>query len=299
VTSCPFGTRRTRRWIPWLSISIPALGWLVFVLYPSIATVYYSLTQYSGVPGAPVNYCGLCNYRAAFTGLSSQTWESLKVTIVYTVGVTVLQIVIGLGLALLLNRRGRMFGLYRALVFMPQIFSVTIVAALFSLILDPISGPVEKILQNAFHVSSAFLGDSSIALPLIIGINVWMFAGYTMLIYIAGLRRIPPELYEAASLDGCGRWDAFRRITWPMLAAATTVNVFLTAMGCLGEYALILLLTDGQFGTKTIGMYMFDQAFGMQSQLGYGSMLAMLQFAMTLVIGGVLLFTLRRREVQL
>lgn len=299
MTSCPFGTRRTRRWIPWLSISIPALGWLVFVLYPSIATIYYSLTQYSGVPGAPVNYCGLCNYRAAFTGLSSQTWESLKVTIVYTVGVTVLQIVIGLGLALLLNRRGRMFGLYRALVFMPQIFSVTIVAALFSLILDPISGPVEKILQNAFHVSSAFLGDSSIALPLIIGINVWMFAGYTMLIYIAGLRRIPPELYEAASLDGCGRWSAFRRITWPMLAAATTVNVFLTAMGCLGEYALILLLTDGQFGTKTIGMYMFDQAFGMQSQLGYGSMLAMLQFAMTLVIGGVLLFTLRRREVQL
>jgi ABC-type sugar transport system permease subunit len=299
VTTCPFGTRRTRRWIPWLSISIPALGWLVFVLYPSIATIYYSLTQYSGVPGAPVNYCGLCNYRAAFTGLSSQTWESLKVTIMYTVGVTVLQIVIGLGLALLLNRRGRMFGLYRALVFMPQIFSVTIVAALFSLILDPISGPVEKILQNTFHASSAFLGDSSIALPLIIGINVWMFAGYTMLIYIAGLRRIPPELYEAASLDGCGRWDAFRRITWPMLAAATTVNVFLTAMGCLGEYALILLLTDGQFGTKTIGMYMFDQAFGMQSQLGYGSMLAMLQFAMTLVIGGVLLFTLRRREVQL
>jgi raffinose/stachyose/melibiose transport system permease protein len=299
VTTCPFGTRRTRRWIPWLSISIPALGWLVFVLYPSIATIYYSLTQYSGVPGASVNYCGLCNYRAAFTGLSSQTWESLKVTIVYTVGVTVLQIVIGLGLALLLNRRGRMFGLYRALVFMPQIFSVTIVAALFSLIFDPISGPAEKILQNTFHVSSAFLGNSSIALPLIIGINVWMFAGYTMLIYIAGLRRIPPELYEAASMDGCGRWNAFRRITWPMLAAATTVNVFLTAMGCLGEYALILLLTDGHFGTKTIGMYMFDQAFGMQSQLGYGSMLAMLQFAMTLVIGGVLLFTLRRREIQL
>jgi raffinose/stachyose/melibiose transport system permease protein len=299
VTSCPFGTRRTRRWIPWLSISIPALGWLVFVLYPSIATVYYSLTQYSGVPGAPVNYCGLCNYRAAFTGLSSQTWESLKVTIVYTVGVTVLQIVIGLGLALLLNRRGRMFGLYRALVFMPQIFSVTIVAALFSLILDPISGPVEKILQNAFHVSSAFLGDSSIALPLIIGINVWMFSGYTMLVYIAGLRRVPRELYEAASLDGCGRWNAFRRITWPLLATSTTVNVFLTAMGCLGEYALILLITDGHFGTETIGMYMFDSAFGTNSSLGYGSMLAMLQFGLTLVIGGILLVTLRRREVQL
>jgi raffinose/stachyose/melibiose transport system permease protein len=84
-----------------------------------------------------------------------------------------------------------------------------------------------------------------------------------------------------------------------LLAASTTVNVFLTAMGCLGEYALIILLTDGQFGTQTIGMYMFQSAFGQQSQLGYGSMLAMLQFAMTLVIGGVVLWGLRRREVQL
>jgi raffinose/stachyose/melibiose transport system permease protein len=299
VTACPFGTRRTRRWIPWLSISIPSLGWLIFVLYPSLATVYYSFTQYSGVPGAPVNYCGLCNYRSAFGGFRAATLESLKVTLLYTVGVTVLQIVIGLGMALLLNRRGKMFGLYRALVFMPQIFSVTIVAALFTMILDPLTGPAEKILHGLFGASSSFLGDSSISLPLIILINVWMFSGYTMLIYIAGLRRIPRELYEAASLDGCGRWNKFRRITWPMLAASTTVNVFLTAMGCLGEYALILLLTDGNFGTKTIGMYMFDEAFGTNSALGYGSMLAILMFGMTVVIGGVLLVTLRRREVQL
>lgn len=299
MTPCPFGSRRTRRWIPWLSISVPALGWLVFGLYPSFATVYYSFTQYSGVPGTPHNYCGLCEYRTAFTSLLPQVWDSVQVTIIYTAGVTVAQIVIGLGLALLLNRRGRMFGLYRALIFMPQVFSVTIVAVLFDLIFDPTSGPAEKILHGLFHTTSAFLGQDHIALPIIIGINVWMFAGYTMLIYIAGLRRIPRELYEAASLDGCGRWNAFRRVTWPLLAASTTVNVFLTAMGCLGEYALILLLTDGNFGTKTIGMYMFDSAFGTNSNLGYGSMLAMVQFGMTMVIGGILLFTLRRREVQL
>jgi raffinose/stachyose/melibiose transport system permease protein len=182
---------------------------------------------------------------------------------------------------------------------MPQIFSVTIVGALFTMILDPVTGPAEKLLHGLFGASSAFLGDSNISLPLIIVINVWMFTGYTMLIYIAGLRRIPPMLYEAASLDGCGPWARFRQITWPMLAASTTVNVFLTAMGCLGEYALILLLTDGHFGTQTIGMYMFQQAFGASSQLGYGSMLAMLQFVMTLLIGGVVLWALRRREVQL
>jgi raffinose/stachyose/melibiose transport system permease protein len=299
MTTCLFGTRRTRRFIPWLSISVPTLGWMVFVLYPSAATIFYSLTQYSGVPGSALNYCGLCNYRTAFTDLLPQIWSSVWTTIVYTVGVTVLQIVFGLGLALLFNRRGPAWSLYRALVFMPQIFSVTIVGVLFSLILDPISGPAEKILHGLFGGTSAFLGNSTISLPLVILINVWMFTGYTMLIYIAGLRKIPPELYEAAALDGSGRWQAFRRITWPMLAASTTVNVFLTAIGCLGEYALILVLTDGHFGTKTIGMYMFDSAFGTNSQLGYGSMLAMLQFVMTLVIGGVLLVVLRRREVAL
>ena len=68
MATIPFGTRRTRRWIPWLSISIPTIGWLVFGLYPSLATAVYSFTQYSGLPGTPLNWCGLCNYRNAFNG---------------------------------------------------------------------------------------------------------------------------------------------------------------------------------------------------------------------------------------
>ncbi|MEV4014224.1 sugar ABC transporter permease [Nonomuraea angiospora] len=295
----PFGTRRTRRWIPWASIAIPGIGWLLFGLYPSLATIGYSFTQYSGLPGTPLNFCGLCNYTAAFTALSAQVWESLKVTLIYVVGVTVLQNLVGLGLALLLNRPGRSYTFYRALIFMPQIFSVAVVATMFALILDPVTGPAEKAWQAVFDSTTAFLGDSSLALPLVMLVNIWMFAGYTMLIYIAGLRNVPKPVYEAAALDGAGRWRSFLHVTWPLLAPATTVNVFLTAMGALGEYALILVMTGGNFGTKTLGLYMFDSAFGGTSQLGYGSMLAMLQFALTVVIGGTLLFTLRRREIQL
>ncbi|MFF4315259.1 carbohydrate ABC transporter permease [Streptomyces sp. 900105755] len=299
MSTCPFGTRRTRRWIPWLSISVPTVGWLVFGLYPSLATVYYSLTQYSGLPGTPTNFCGLCNYRNEFTGSWPDLSDSLVVTVKYVAGVTILQIVVGLGLALVLQRRRTGYGLYRALIFMPQIFSVTIVAVLFSLLLDPSNGPTEKAYHSLFGGTNAFLGNPDWAIWLIVLINVWMFSGYTMLVYIAGLRRIPPELYEAASLDGAGRWKTFWKITWPMLAPATTVNVFLTAMGSIGEYALVLVLTDGNYGTKTLGMYMFDTAFGQDSNLGRGSMLAMLQFAFTLVVGGGLLWGLRRREVSL
>jgi raffinose/stachyose/melibiose transport system permease protein len=295
----PFGTRRTRRWIPWLSIAVPSIGWLVFGLYPSLATVFYSFTQYSGEPGTPLNFCGLCNYRAAFTGSYADFYGAFITTIKYVVGVTVLQIVFGLALALLLQHKRRGYGLYRALIFMPQIFSVTVIGVMFSLILDPQTGPAEKAYTALLGGSNSFLGSSTWALPIVVLINVWMFTGYTMLVYIAGLRRIPKEVYEASSMDGAGRWRTFWNITWPLLAPATTVNVFLTAMGCVGEYALILVLTDGQYGTKTLGMYMFDEAFGLQPSAGYGAMVAIAMFAVTVVLGGGLLFGLRRREVAL
>ncbi|MEV4969908.1 carbohydrate ABC transporter permease [Streptomyces scopuliridis] len=299
MARCPFGTQRTRRFIPWASIAIPGAGWLLFGLYPSLATIGYSFTRYSGLPGTPLNFCGLCNYSAAFTSLSSVVGDAVRVTLIYVVGATVLQTAAGLGLALLLNRPGRSYAVYRAVIFMPQIFSVAVVGAIFALMFDPYSGPVQKVVDGLFGVTSAFLGSSSLALPLVILVNVWMFSGYTMLIYIAGLRNIPPSVYEAAAMDGAGRLRVFRHVTWPLLAPATTVTVFLTAMGTLGEYALIMVLTGGNFGTKTLGLYMYQSAFGGDSQLGYGSMLAMLQFFLTVVIGGGLLFTLRRREISL
>ena len=299
MATCPFGTRRTRRWIPWASIAVPSIGWLVFGLYPSLATVYYSFTQYSGEPGTPLNFCGLCNYRAAFTGSYSDFSGAVVITLKYIVGVTVLQILFGLGLALLLQHKRRGYGLYRALIFMPQIFSVTVIGVMFSLILDPQTGPAEKAYTALFGGTNAFLGNDTWALTIVILVNVWMFTGYTMLVYIAGLRRIPKEVYEASAMDGAGRWRTFWNITWPLLAPATTVNVFLTAMGCVGEYALILVMTDGQFGTKTLGFYMFDEAFGLQPSAGYGAMVAIAMFVLTVVIGGGLLFGLRRREVAL
>jgi raffinose/stachyose/melibiose transport system permease protein len=295
----PFGTKRTQRWIPFASISLPALGWLLFGLFPSLATIFYSLTQYSGTPGTPLDFSGFDNYKEAFTTLLPQLGSSVRVTLVYTAGVTVLQTAAGLGLALMWNKRGKSFTIYRALAFMPEIFSVTVVAAMFLLLFDPYAGPIEPIFKAITGGSSAFFGSQSAALPLAIFVNAWMYSGYSMLIFTAGLRAIPRDVYEASAIDGAGRWRQFWHVTWPLLAPATTVNVWLTAVGSLGQYALILVLTNGNFGTNTLGMYMFTTAFGPSSQLGYGSMIAMLQFFLTLVVGGALLVFLRRREVQL
>lgn len=299
---CPFGTSRSRRYIPWLSIAIPALGWLVFGLYPSIATVFYSFTEYSGLPGTALNICGLCNYHRAFTILLPQLGASVLISVIFTGGVTIIQTAVALGLALLLRRRGWQFGLFRALIFLPAVLSVVVIASTFKLIFDPVTGPAQQIVHSLTGSGSAFLGSYTTALPIVMGITIWLGTGYAMVIFIAGLRRVPDECYEAARLDGAGRWRLFRYITWPLIAPATTVVVFLCAMAQLGEYALILVLTGGNFNTNTIGVYMFNTAFGGTNsvgELGYGSMLAVIQFLLTLIIGGGLLYVLRRREVAL
>lgn len=300
----PFGTSRSRRWIPLLSISIPGLGWLLFGFYPTIATFFYSLTQYSGLPGTPLNFRGFYNYVQGFTTDFGELGSTLKITFEYAAGVVILQTVVGLGLALLLNKKGKAFGFYRALVFIPQVLSVIVVGIVFSLLFDPFSGPIEHVYQDVTGGFSSFFGSPNIALLLVVIVTAWEGVGFTMVIYIAGLRNIPGEYYEAAGVDGAGRLRTFRAVTWPLLAGATTVNTFLTVTFCIAQYALILVLTNGQAGTMTIGMYMFISAFGGSAaggntNLGYGSMLMVLNFVITLLVGTIILVLLRRREVQL
>ena len=300
----PFGTRRTRRWIPILSISIPGLGWLLFGLYPTVATFFYSLTQYSGEPGTPLHFSWFYNYVQAFTTDLPELTSSLRITFEYLGGTVVLQTLAGLGLALLFNRKGTAFSVYRTLVFMPQVLSVIVVGVVFSLLFDPFSGPVEVGYQHLTGGFSSFFGSQNVSLLLIVLVTCWAGVGFSMVVYMAGLRNIPAQFYEAAAVDGAGRWYRFRAVTWPLLAGSTTVSVFVTATFCLSQYALILVLTDGQQGTMTIGMLMFLSAFGggaegASTNLGYGSMLMVLNFVIIVIVGWAILIPLRRREVQL
>jgi raffinose/stachyose/melibiose transport system permease protein len=295
----PFARGRKSVVLAYCSIAVPALGWLTFGFYPMALTVFYSLTQYSGQLGSPINFVGLQNYKDALGVFRPELLSSLGASAKYSIFIVIVQNAAGLGLALLLNRRRRSFGFYRALVFLPQVFSVVVVAAMFVFLFDPIQGPMPR-LYSFFHIpSSVSFSDPTFAIWLVAAVNVWMYTGFTMIIYIAGLNRIPKSLYEAAAMDGVNKARRFWHITWPLLAPATTVNVFMAAIGSISQFALILVLTNGNNGTRTIGAYMFSTAFGSNSQLGYGSMLAIIQLVMTLGVGGGLLFLLRRRETQL
>jgi ABC-type sugar transport system permease subunit len=277
------------------------LGLAVYALFgivPALANIVVSLTNYSGLAGSTTSFSGLSNYQAMFTTERPGFLQSLWITVIFVVGVTVLQNAFGLMLAHRLQGNRRIDSLLRLLVFLPIVLGVTVVGLIWILIFDPLQGPASSLLKE-FHTSSAFFGQTGIALPLVIGVQIWQNLGFTTLVFIGGLKSISADIYEAASLDGVGRWTRLRRITLPLLAPAMTINVLLAVIGSFTTYNLIYILTDGQFSTQTLGMLAFNNAFGLSANLGYGAAVSVALFVFTLIVALPLQYYLRRREWRL
>jgi raffinose/stachyose/melibiose transport system permease protein len=262
-------------------------------------TGVYSFTNYSGIAGTPINFIGFQNYVEAFTSGIFSMLPAIKVTLIFAVSVTIIQNALGLLLAIVFNNKVHGVVFYRAVVFLPLVLSVTVTGMLWSLIFAPEGGIAEPIWKAIFGHASSFFGSYSLALPMVIAVQIWQSAGFTMMIYLAGLQAIPNDLNEASALDGANRWQRFWGVTFPMVAPSITVNVLLCIIGSLGSYDLIYVLTNGQFGTQTLSMYMFSTAFQGSNELGYASMIQMLQFVLVLIVTVIMQWYLRRREVQL
>ena len=151
-----------------------------------------------------------------------------------------------------------------------------------------------------FGVHPGFFGADYWAMTLVILVQIWQNVGFSTLVFIGGLRAIDPALYEAAAMDGVGAWRRLRSITFPLLAPSVTVNVMLAVVGSFTTYNLIYVLTDGQYGTQTLGMLSYNVAFGsFEANLGYGAAVSVVLFVVTLVVAMPMLALLRRRERRL
>lgn len=125
---------------------------------------------------------------------------------------------------------------------------------------------------------------------------MWQNLGFTMVVFIGGLKTIQREIYEAANLDGVTPWRRFTSITWPLMAPAVTVNVLLAVIGSLTTYNLIYILTDGQFGTNTLGIFAFNMAFGQTQDLGLGAAVSTILLVLGVLVALPLATFLRFRE---
>lgn len=300
--SFPFPRRGPVR----ISFGIGLLVLTVFGLVPAVGVLVVSFTDLRGLPYLPVNWVGIENYLSFFSPAKwSDSANALGNTIIFAIASTVIQIVLALGIAILLNKplRGRNF--YRAVVFMPTVLGVTVTGLVFSLMFNVNGGPAASVL-SWFGGESAFFGDPKIALALVIVVQIWMVLGVSVIIFLSGLQAIPEELYEAANIDGATGSQRFRFLTVPMLAPSITANVLLGIVNALQSYQLTYVLTGpNNRSTQVLSLLVYVQGFGgksgttlSQSQ-GYAAAISIVQFVLVGVVSLIALWYLRRREAKL
>lgn len=296
----PFG-KGIARHLPMALLMIPLLLYVIFALGPSIATIFFSFTNATGIPGIEWKFIGFDNYhKFLFSSDSSERIASAGRSLKFAFLVVLTQNGIALFMAVIINRKLKGDVFYRAAYFLPVVLGVTISGLVWKLMFNPIGGPVQKILE-LFGTRSNFFGSYEVAFELVIFVQIWMYMAYSMTIFLAGLQSIPKDLYEAGYIDGSSRWQAFKNITFPMIAPSFTVNMLLSIIGALQTFDIIYVLTNGAFYTRTLALDVFTTAIANSGTADFGlaSATAMVQFLFVFVVVIISLFYLRRREVEL
>lgn len=242
----------------------------------------------------PGRWVGLDNYRALAEDPNFHT--AVRNTLVYAGLYVPLSLAGGLALALALNRRIRLIGLYRTLIFVPFVVSATAQGVLFSFILDPQFGAANSLLHKFGISPQGFLSDPDQALYLLVLISLWSGVGFCVVVFLAALQDVPPELVESARLDGAGRWRVLRHITLPTLTPVAVFLLLWQFIQALQVFDLVYVTTKGgPLGSTTVIVYfVWEQAFRMFTA-GYGAAAAYV-LALALLVAGAALRLVRGRQ---
>ena len=266
-----------------LYISPFLLGFIIFTAYPMIASFYLSFTKYNIVN--PPLWIGLDNYNQAFFK-DDQFWGALRHTAYFALLNVTFGIAGSLGAAMLLNQGFRGTTTFRTFFFLPSVTPIIASALLWTWIFQPNIGLLNYVLGLAHIPGPAWLQSSYWAVPSIAIISLWgTFGGTRMIIFLAALQSVPQEMYEAAEIDGAGRWRKFWHITLPLISPTMFFNVVLTIIGSLSVFSLAYIATGGgpNYATYVYVYHLFKNAFEF-SQMGYAAALAWLFFIIVLVL---------------
>ena len=263
------------------------IGFAVFTLVPIVFAFALAFMKWDG--SNQISWSGIENFKRMGSDIFFQA--ALKNTIIYCIGTVPLTMIFSLGLAVILNQKVKGRGIFRTLSFFPYVGSLVAVTAVWKMLFHPSKGPINALLYYVFKVPQDQLPQwfsGSLVLLSLILFSVWKYMGYYMVIYLAGLQNISPDLYEAASLDGAGTWDRFRYITWPQLRATTFFVVVMLTINCFKIYDIAIMLAGGGSGELTTSAtvlvyYIYQKAF-IDWDLGYSSAVAMVLFLIVLVV---------------
>ena len=290
------GRRRARESLVGWGFVAPATAVVVgLALFPAGWALLLSFQKWNGF--SPAKSVGTANY----TRLISD--EQFTDAVVHTVGYAALfvpgSVLAGLFLAVALNRKIALVGLYRTAVFVPFVASAAATGILSTYLFSPQYGVVNHVLTAVGLPAQGWLEDPGQAMIVIAIMSLWGQAAFTTVVYLAALQDVPAELLEAARVDGANRWQAFWRVVWPHLSPVTVFIAIWQTIGAIQLFDLVYTTTRGGplDATRTIVYFVYDRAFH-SLQFGYGSAAAYVLFAMTLVITvGVVLYA-RRRNLE-
>ncbi|GGN63473.1 sugar ABC transporter permease [Streptomyces albiflavescens] len=250
-----------------LFIAPAMLGFLVFLLWPTLRGIYLSFTRFNLL--TPPQWVGLDNYIRMVN--DPIFWDSLKVTVEYVFINIGVQTISALAIAVLLQRLTQS-AVLRGIVLTPYLMSNVVAGIVWLWMLDTQLGIGNEILQGFGLDRIPFLADESWAIPTIALINVWRHVGYTALLLFAGLQAIPNDMYEAAKVDGASEWRMFWRITMPLLRPVLAVVLIMTVIGSFQVFDTVAVTTAGgpANATNVLQYYIYGSAFG-RFQFGYAS----------------------------
>jgi raffinose/stachyose/melibiose transport system permease protein len=289
--------KRRMKSVFWINLLyLPALLlFCVFIFYPFFKGIIISFTNWDGY-SQESRWIGLENYKRMLTDTNIVT--VIKNTLIYGVGSTLLQNIIGLAYALLLNQSIKAKGITRTIVYLPVIISPLIMGYIWYFIFQFNGGALNDIVLLFRDKPINLLSMPNVNVWIITFVNTFQFLGIAMTIYLAGLQSIPQDYYEAADLDGASSFGRFRHITLPMLAPSITINIVLNIIGGLKLFDVIIAMTNGGpgYASQSLSTMMYQTYFARQDA-GYAASLGNLMFVIISIISLASLVFLRRREI--
>lgn len=271
-------------------ISPFVIGFLVFTFIPILISLYLSFTNYN-LFNDP-QWVGSFNFKKMFTQ-DQKYWNSVRVTFIYVFAGVPLRLMFALFVAMLLNTKSRMVGFYRTVYYLPSIIGGSVAVSIMWRNIFNEQGIVNNLLIFLGIPPVAWYGDPNAALGTLIALSVWQF-GSSMLIFLAGLKNISPEMYEAASIDGATAPRKFFKITLPLLSPIILFNLIMQTISAFMTFVPAYIISKGEGtpmdGTLLYSLYLFRQAF-MFNNMGYAAAMAWVMLIMVGIMTAILFKT--------
>ncbi|MBN1486197.1 MAG: sugar ABC transporter permease [Anaerolineae bacterium] len=288
---------RVKNITPYLFLIVPLILYLIWVIGPMIYTFYLSLTKWDGL-SAPT-FVGLRNYERLFR--DPVFFISLKNNVKWILSFITIPVTLGLGLAIALNHSIPGAKFFKASFYSPLVLSLVVCGLIWSWMYHPAGGLINSFLRGIGlgSLAKGWLSDENLVMWAIILVAIWRQAGYVMVLYLAGLQGVDPQLIDASKVDGCNSWQTFRNVIFPLLTPVTVIVIVISIIDSLRAFDLVSVMTRGgpYNSSSVLANFMYIEAFN-NYKMGYSAAISVIIFLISAVFIFIYLWRIMQDEME-